>query len=325
MVTLSGAHRVPPRWVVSSAGSSCSVGSTSTGPADGLIGPAVTSGRGSRPGDGGRRCPRRQPGTRRPAAGSSPADAFACACSTERAPGMTVVTPGCCTTQASATWAGVASIPAPATSSENSRAASTPVAKSTPEKVSPTSNGLALPVVGAVVVGGERGVGGVAAAQQATRQRHPGDDADPVRGGRTEHVVQRLAPERVQDDLHGGRAAARHRGQSLVAGLDTHPVRRDGALLDQGVEIVVRLVAGQHTRRRAVQLDQVEPVGPQVAPRAVDPAAEVGEGVVLGHLVLATTHLGGHGDRRCRGSRPGTGRSAARSARRRTRRRCRRR
>ena len=118
-----------------------------------------------------------------------------------------------------------------------------------------------------------------------------------VRDGRTEHVVERLASERVQDDLHRGGAAAGHRGQGLVAGLDAHPVRRDGTLLDQGVEIVVRPVAGQHTRGRAVQLDQVEPVGPQVAPRAVDPAAEVGEGVVLGHLVLATTHLGGHRDR----------------------------
>ena len=69
--------------------------------------------------------------------GRSAAAAFCSAWSGRRAPGITVVTPGCWMTQRSASWAGVT--PAGA-SAANSWAASTPVSKSTPENVSPTSN-----------------------------------------------------------------------------------------------------------------------------------------------------------------------------------------
>ena len=41
-----------------------------------------------------------------PRTSASPAAAFERACSTLRAPGMTVDTPGCCQTHAIATWAG---------------------------------------------------------------------------------------------------------------------------------------------------------------------------------------------------------------------------
>ena len=68
--------------------------------------------------------------------GSAAAAAFCSACAALRAPGITVETPGCWITQRRAAWAGVA--PAGARAA-NSRAASTPVSKSTPENVSPTS------------------------------------------------------------------------------------------------------------------------------------------------------------------------------------------
>ncbi len=73
-----------------------------------------------------------------PSDGSAPADALATACSTLRAPGMTVVMPGSWASQPSAaTEAGRSCARAKAA---NSRAASTPVSKSTPANVSPTSN-----------------------------------------------------------------------------------------------------------------------------------------------------------------------------------------
>ena len=71
----------------------------------------ATTGRGCWPAGDGRRgrftAVRNSSGS----AGSSPAAAFDRAWSTERAPGITVVTPGCWTTQASAAWAGVTAGP----------------------------------------------------------------------------------------------------------------------------------------------------------------------------------------------------------------------
>ena len=57
-----------------------------------------------------------------------------------RAPGMTVVTPGCCVTQRSAAWAVVTRRAGSAVNAPDPAAASTPVSKRTPENVSPTSN-----------------------------------------------------------------------------------------------------------------------------------------------------------------------------------------
>ena len=82
----------------------------------------------------------------------------------------------------------------------------------------------------------------------------------------------------------------------LVAGLHAHSVRRDRALVDQRVQSVVHLIAGQHRGRRAVQLDEVESVDAEVAAGPIGPGTEVVEGVALGDLVDPATHLGGHGD-----------------------------
>ena len=61
--------------------------------------------------------------------------------------------------------------------------------------------GLPVPVEVPVVVGGERRRLVVLAGEQAAGQRHAGEDADPgLRGGR-QQLLQRLAPEDVEDDL----------------------------------------------------------------------------------------------------------------------------
>ena len=72
-----------------------------------------------------------------PSGGTEPAVAFCRACSGERAPGITVVTPSSWATEASAARAGERS--GEAARAENSLAARTPSSKSTPEKVSPRS------------------------------------------------------------------------------------------------------------------------------------------------------------------------------------------
>jgi hypothetical protein len=55
---------------------------------------------------------------------------------------MTVVTPGCCQSQAIAAWAGVRPGAWASTRAEKSEAAARPVSHGTPEKVSPTSKAL---------------------------------------------------------------------------------------------------------------------------------------------------------------------------------------
>src|ERR671912_939594 len=101
---------------------------------------------------------------------------------------------------------------------------------------------FALPVEVPVVVLGELGVGGVTPAEEATGQWYPGDDSDAglLRG--RQHVVQRLAAEGVEDDLDGRRSASADGGQCLVAGFDADAVRRDCALVNQGVQGVVDLI-----------------------------------------------------------------------------------
>src|SRR5690606_9499925 len=78
--------------------------------------------------------------------------------------------------------------------------------------------------------------------------------------------------------------------------LHAHAVARDRALGDERVERVVHLVARVHRGRRAVELDEVEPVGAQVAARAVGPLAELREREVVRVLGLAAAHLRRHGD-----------------------------
>ena len=62
-----------------------------------------------------------------------------------------------------------------------------------------------------------------------------------ARGG--QHLVQWLAPERVEDDLHGRHAGPGDRGQGLLAGLDADPVGGYALLgheLIQGVKTASR-------------------------------------------------------------------------------------
>ena len=47
--------------------------------------------------------------------------------------------------------------------------------------------------------------------QQPAGERHPGDDADAGRAGGRQHLIQRLQPEHVEDDLHG-----RHPGREIA-------------------------------------------------------------------------------------------------------------
>ena len=113
---------------------------------------------------------------------------------------MTALTPGSCATQASG---GLRRLE-PGAGRERGellRRLDALVVVDAREGLAPVER-RAVAVVVAVVVGGERGLVGVAAAEQAARQRNPRDDADPgiLRGG--QHLVERLQPERVQHDLH---------------------------------------------------------------------------------------------------------------------------
>ena len=190
-----------------------------------------------------------------------------------------MVTPGWSMIQRSASWAvvdpsGVRAV--------TLRAARRPTSNGTPLNVSPTSNSSPDRLYVAVVVGGERGALVVLAGQQAGGQRHPGDDADSGLGSGGQHALERLAPEDVEDDLHGGQARSGDRRQGLVDCLDGHAVRRDHLLVDQRVQRVEHPVVGEDRGRRAVQLDEVDGVHAEVAPAAVEPAAERVEGERLG-------------------------------------------
>ena len=121
---------------------------------------------------------------------------------------MTVVTPGWSMTQRRANADVDTSGPAIAATS---RAASTPTSKGTPAKVSPTSKDSPCRLkfrwssAGNVVDSSYFG-------QQAAGQRHPGEDADVGLPRGREQLLQRLAPEDVEDDLQrldAGRSSAR--------------------------------------------------------------------------------------------------------------------
>ncbi len=74
------------------------------------------------------------------------------------------------------------------------------------------------------------------------------------------------------------------------------PYARHDALLHQQVEGVEHLVAREHRRRRAVQLDQVERVDAEVGAGAIGPGPEVVEREVRRVLLGAAAHLGGDQD-----------------------------
>ena len=99
----------------------------------------ATSGRAPAAGSSGRTGRRPRRGSPYRSGGSEPAAAFARACSGERAPGITVLTPGLLDHPGERGLGRRDLERQLAASRLNSPAASTPVSKSTPEKVSPTS------------------------------------------------------------------------------------------------------------------------------------------------------------------------------------------
>jgi hypothetical protein len=146
-----------------------------------------------------------------------------------------------------------------------------------------------------VVVGREGRALVEPAREQAGRQRDAGDDPDPRLGGRGQHLVQRLAAEDVEDDLHGGHVRAGDRGQRLGGRLDRDAVGAHPALGDHLVQGVEDLVAVVDLGRRAVQLHQVEGVVAEQLARAVVPPAQVVRGVLVGDVRRGpSAGLGGH-------------------------------
>ena len=251
----------------------------------------VTSGRAR-----ARGCARRRPARGRTSwesvrDGSVAAATLPRTCSTLRAPGMTAVTPGWSMIQRSAK-AAVGASPA---ISATSRAAATPDVEGHAGEGLTDVEGLAVPVEVPVVVGGERRRLVVLPGQQPAGQRHAGEDADPGAGGGRQQLLQRLAPEDVEDHLDRLHARVLQRGQPLGDGLDRDAVGGDRLLGDQRVEGVVHPLVGVDRRRRAVQLDQVEGLDAEVAARPVDPGPQV-LGRVLGGLerVGAAAGLGRH-------------------------------
>src|SRR5262245_9973141 len=155
--------------------------------------------------------------------------------------------------------------------------------------------GLAIAVVGAVVVGRKGGRLVVAAREQPARQRHAGDDPDSRRPGRAQDGVERLLPEAVEDDLDRRNAGPLERSQGLGASLDAHAVGGDAPFRDQHVEGVEHRVARVHVARRTVQLHEVEDAAAQVRSTPIGPGAEAVERVRGAPVRLgAPAHLRGH-------------------------------
>ena len=241
-------------------------------------GRGVTSGRAR-----GRGCARRTAARGRRAGSRSGAASEAAAtlprtCSTLRAPGMTVVTPGWSITQRRANAAVGTSSPA---ISATSRAAATPTSNGTPAKVSPTSKASPCRLkfrwssAGNVVDSSYLPVSRPLAS--GTRARMPTPAA--LRG--RQQLLQRLAPEDVEDDLERLDAGALDRAQALGDGLHRDAVGGDRLLGDEGVQGVVDPVVLVGGRRRAVQLHEVEGLDAEVAPGPVDPGPQVLRRVLL--------------------------------------------
>ena len=196
------------------------------------------------------------------------ASAFETACATVRAPGMTVVTPGRDATQAS----DAAGSETPSgRAAASSRAASMPILEVDPRERLAAVERLAVAVVAAVVVSRERRVCGVAAGEEPGRERDAGEDADSGGLCGRQHLVERLEPERIQDDLDARDPRPRDGRQCLSAGLDRDAVGGDRPVRDEGVERVVGRVGLDDLAGRAVQLHEVEGVDSEVGAGAVGP------------------------------------------------------
>ena len=154
-----------------------------------------------------------------------------------RAPGMTVVTPGWSRTQRSATCAPWPRRRAPAPR-ELAHGVEADVVGHAGERLADVER-LAVPVVGAVVVGRERRVASYRpdSSPQASGTRAMIADAGRRgRGSTASSGLRRNALRMICTLATPGRAIA---AQRLAQRLHADAVRRDRALVDQGVEVVV--------------------------------------------------------------------------------------
>ena len=148
---------------------------------------------------------------------------------------MTVVTPGWSMTQRRANAAVGTASPA---ISATSRAAATPTSNGTPAKVSPTSKASPLRLkfrwssAGNVVDSSYLPVSSPLARAPGPGRRHR-------RARGRQQLLQRLAPEDVEDDLERLHAGVLERAQALGDGLHRDAVGGDLLLGDQGVQRVV--------------------------------------------------------------------------------------
>ena len=131
----------------------------------------------------------------------------------------------------------------------------------------------------------------------------------PAACGGGQHLIQRLAPERVQDDLHAGHAGPGDRGQGLGAGLDADPVGGDALLGRPGCPARRRPRRGNRPGSAGSAAGPGRGVStPRLARDRSVQARKLAEGVLRGFLRDAAAHLGRHRDLAARDGRPGTAR-----------------
>src|SRR5664280_2708794 len=159
----------------------------------------------------------------------------------------------------------------------------------------PDVEGRALAVVGAVVLRCESGGLVVFAGQEPAGQRHARDDADTSLQGGRQDLVQRLAPEHIEDELDRGDIGPGDSSQRLFTRLHRNAVGGDTLFGHQRVKSIEDTVLREHQRRRTVQLNEVEYLDAEVCPAAVRPVPEGRQSECLGNVrVRPSAHLRGH-------------------------------
>ncbi len=118
--------------------------------------------------------------------------------------------------------------------------------------------GRPVGVVVAVVVAVEGGVGTEPAGQQATGQRHPGDDGHVAFPGGAQQGLQRLLAEHVEDDLEGGQPLDLQAQVALLHGLNAGAEGGQQAVLAGLLKPPEHRPVGHDVPGDAVQLDQVQ-------------------------------------------------------------------
>ena len=158
------------------------------------------------------------------------------------------------------------------TSGRSSSTASRPFEKGTPEKVSPRSNAAPSRLKLRWSSSANLLLAGHLAGQHPRRQRQPRQDADLLLARLGEEEVGRPLAEDVVDDLHRLHAGVLDRLERLLDPLDADAVEADLAGLDQVVAEAEHLGVVVEVGGRAVQLQQIDRLGPQVLQAAVDEA-----------------------------------------------------